>query len=87
MVDVPSKPGAYRFVKSDEVIYVGSAKDLLERYTNWKGNPDQNPCIKSRGWDKFVFQPTSSHKEALDLELAWYNQYNPVCNRVTPPGR
>lgn len=85
MSDIPSKPGAYRLIKSDVVIYVGSAKNLPDRYSDWKNNPD-NPCVKKRGWDKFVWKDTSSHNEACKLELEWFYRFNPVCNEVTPPG-
>jgi excinuclease UvrABC nuclease subunit len=85
MANLPERPGAYRLTKNDSIIYVGSAKNLLERYSDWKNDP-QNPCVKKRGWDKFVWQEASTHDAARKLELEWYNKYNPVCNVITPPG-
>lgn len=84
-MSIPSKPGAYRLIKSSVVIYVGSAKNLLERFSDWKNNPE-NPCVKQRGWDKFIWQEASTHNEARKLELEWFNNFKPVCNMVTPPG-
>lgn len=85
MVNVPAEPGAYRLEKSNHTIYVGSAKNLLERFRDWQTNP-QNYCVRERGWDNFVWQRTSTHEEARQLELYWFNQYRPICNLVTPPG-
>lgn len=85
MVDLPENPGAYRLTKSGKVIYVGSAKNLLQRYFDWKNNPE-NVCVRQNGWDKFVWQPTGSHEQARRLELEWYNKFRPICNLVAPPG-
>ena len=84
--DVPQSPGAYRLQKNGNVIYVGSAINLRSRYYDWINNPD-NPCVKRNGFDLFVWQQTATHSEAKALELQYYNQYNPVCNLVSPPGR
>jgi len=85
MSNIPSSPGAYRLIKDNVVIYVGSAKNLLERYFDWANNPD-NPHVKQRGWDTFAWQTTSTHNEARRLELKWYYHFQPVCNMVAPPG-
>lgn len=85
MSNLPEMPGAYRLEKLGQPIYVGSAKNLRERYGEWCNNP-HNDCVKRNGWDKFVWQQTNNHTEARQLELFWYRQYNPVCNLVTPPG-
>jgi excinuclease UvrABC nuclease subunit len=85
MTNVPNQPGAYRLEKAGLAIYVGSAKNLEDRYNCWRTNPD-NDCVRRQGWDKFVYQPTVTHLQARQLELDWYHHYNPVCNLVTPPG-
>lgn len=86
MSNVPESPGVYRLLKAGVVIYVGSAIDLLRRFNDWRNNPD-NDCVKRQGWDKFVWQPTSTLDEARRLELEWYNHFGPVCNLVAPPGK
>lgn len=85
-MSIPNKPGVYCLKKLNQVIYVGSAKNLLERYKDWISNPE-NPCVKRNGWDIFEWLPTSTHDEARRLELEWYNLFQPICNIVTPPGK
>lgn len=82
---VPTNPGAYRLQKTDKVIYVGSAKNLQDRYSDWQTNP-QNPCVRSTGWDKFVWKVTPTLDAARKLELDWFNRFQPTCNEITPPG-
>lgn len=86
MVQVPESPGAYKLQKNGVVIYVGSALNLKQRFSDWKNNPE-NPCVRQNGWDTFVWQKTNTHNEARDLELVWYSNINPVCNVNRPPGR
>ena len=86
MSNVPNCPGVYRLIKSNVVIYVGSAVDLLRRFNDWCNDPE-NVCVKRQGFDVFSWQSTSSLEEARRLELEWYNTFRPICNLVSPSGR
>lgn len=84
--DIPTSPGVYRF--SDEhgrVIYVGKAKNLRNRLTNYF----QDPANLHPRTQQMVFTATRvqwtvvrSEIEALTLEFTWIKEFNPRFNVI-----
>jgi excinuclease ABC subunit C len=80
--DVPEHPGVYRFYnKQDKVIYVGKAKNLKNRLSNYF---QTNLATKT---NRMVHEAVrvdwtivSTELEALALEFSWIKQYQPKYN-------
>ena len=62
---LPHKPGVYKFIQDDTVIYVGKAKDLKKRVTSYFRNTKQQ-AIKTR---KMVEHATDLDYTVVDTEL------------------
>ena len=80
--DIPEHPGVYRFFnKADKVIYVGKAKNLKNRLSNYF---QSNLATKT---NRMVHEAVrvdwtivSTELEALALEFSWIKQYQPKYN-------
>jgi excinuclease ABC subunit C len=80
--NIPEHPGVYRFFnKADKVIYVGKAKNLKNRLSNYF---QTNLATKT---DRMVHEAVrvdwtivSTELEALALEFSWIKQYHPKYN-------
>jgi len=80
--NIPTLPGVYRFFnKSDKVIYVGKAKNLKNRLSNYF---QTNLATKT---NRMVHEAVrvdwtivSTELEALALEFSWIKQYQPKYN-------
>jgi len=80
--NIPEHPGVYRFYNSDDkVIYVGKAKNLKNRLSNYF---QANLATKT---DRMVHEAVrvdwtivATEVEALQLEFSWIKQYNPYYN-------
>ena len=80
--EIPEDPGVYRFYnKSDKVIYVGKAKNLKNRLSNYF---QTNLATKTH---RMVHEAVrvdwtivSTELEALALEFSWIKQYQPKYN-------
>lgn len=82
--DIPKAPGVYRFRdEQGRVIYVGKAKNLRARLTNYF----QDPAVLHPRTAQMVGQACSvqwtvvgSESEALTLEFQWIKQFDPRFN-------
>lgn len=80
--NIPEHPGVYRFYNGDDtVIYVGKAKNLKNRLSNYF---QSNLATKT---DRMVHEAVrvdwtivATEVEALQLEFSWIKQYNPHYN-------
>ncbi|MUH49222.1 MAG: excinuclease ABC subunit UvrC, partial [Actinobacteria bacterium] len=80
--NIPEHPGVYRFYNADDkVIYVGKAKNLKNRLSNYF---QANLATKT---DRMVHEAVrvdwtivATEVEALQLEFSWIKQYNPYYN-------
>jgi excinuclease ABC subunit C len=80
--NIPEHPGVYRFFnKKDKVIYVGKAKNLKNRLSNYfqanlatKTNRMVNEAVR------VDWTIVSTELEALALEFSWIKQYQPKYN-------
>jgi excinuclease ABC subunit C len=80
--NIPEHPGVYRFFnKADKVIYVGKAKNLKNRLSNYF---QTNLATKT---NRMVHEAVrvdwtivSTELEALALEFSWIKQYQPKYN-------
>lgn len=84
--DIPAKPGVYVFRdRFDEVIYVGKARDLRRRVSQYfhpsrvtKADPKTRSLINSIA--KWECYPVRTEAEALLLESRYIKQYAPRYN-------
>ncbi|MDK8350962.1 excinuclease ABC subunit UvrC [Gleimia europaea] len=82
--EIPTEPGVYRFRDAEgRVIYVGKAKNLRNRLTNYF----QDPAGLHPRTQQMVFSAASvqwtvvaTEVEALTLEYSWIKQYDPRFN-------
>ena len=82
--DIPTDPGVYRFRDGEgRVIYVGKAKNLRNRLTNYF----QDPANLHPRTQQMVFTAASvqwtvvrTEVEALTLEYTWIKQFDPRFN-------
>lgn len=81
--DVPKKPGVYKFLgKRDEVLYVGKAKNLRSRLSQYFGKSDtraQLPYLMQEAVD-FDYVVVRTELESLFLENTLIKEYNPPYN-------
>ncbi|WP_459611745.1 excinuclease ABC subunit UvrC [Corynebacterium urogenitale] len=81
---IPTEPGVYTFRDaSDRVIYVGKAKNLRARLSNYfqdlqQLHPRTRAMVKSA--NRVVWTVVSSELEALNLEYTWIKRFNPRFN-------
>ena len=82
--DIPTKPGVYRWFDADgRVLYVGKAKNLRARLSNYFGPLDSlhertRRMVTSAADVKWVI--VNSEFEALQLEFTWIKEFNPPFN-------
>lgn len=81
---IPTEPGVYTFRDaSDRVIYVGKAKNLRARLSNYfqdlrQLHPRTRAMVQSA--NRVVWTVVSSELEALNLEYTWIKRFNPRFN-------
>lgn len=82
--EIPRNPGVYRFLDSDErVLYVGKAKNLRSRLSNYFGPLDSlhertRRMLLSASDVKWTIVATEY--EALQLEFTWIKEFQPPFN-------
>jgi len=82
--DIPTKPGVYRWFDADgRVLYVGKAKNLRARLSNYFGPLESlhertRRMVTSAADVKWVI--VNSEFEALQLEFTWIKEFNPPFN-------
>jgi excinuclease ABC subunit C len=82
--DIPTQPGVYRWFDADgRVLYVGKAKNLRARLSNYFGPLDSlhertRRMVTSAADVKWVI--VNSEFEALQLEFTWIKEFNPPFN-------
>ncbi len=82
--DIPTEPGVYRWFDADgRVLYVGKAKNLRARLSNYFGPLDSlhertRRMVTSAADVKWVI--VNSEFEALQLEFTWIKEFNPPFN-------
>lgn len=81
---IPHAPGVYRFRDDDgKVLYVGKAKFLDSRLSNYFGDPEKlHPRTRNmvQSATSVSWIVCASESEALVLEQAWIHQYRPRFN-------
>lgn len=81
---IPTEPGVYTFRDAhDRVIYVGKAKNLRARLSNYFQDPAQlHPRTRTmvQTANRVVWTVVSSELEALNLEYTWIKRFNPRFN-------
>ncbi len=84
--DIPTSPGVYRFSDPDgRVIYVGKAKNLRNRLTNYfQDLANLHPRTQQMVTTASAVQWTvvRSEVEALTLEFTWIKEFNPRFNVI-----
>ena len=84
--EIPTNPGVYRFLDAGgRVLYVGKAKNLRARLSNYFGPLDSlhertRRMVTSAADVKWVI--VNSEFEALQLEFMWIKQFDPPFNVV-----
>lgn len=81
---IPTEPGVYTFRDAhDRVIYVGKAKNLRARLSNYfqdfsQLHPRTRTMVQTA--QRVVWTVVSSELEALNLEYTWIKRFNPRFN-------
>lgn len=80
--NIPEHPGVYRFFnKQDKVIYVGKAKNLKNRLSNYfQANLATKTNRMVHEAVRVDWTIVSTELEALALEFSWIKQYQPKYN-------
>ena len=80
--NIPQHPGVYRFFnKADKVIYVGKAKNLKNRLSNYfQANLATKTNRMVHEAVRVDWTIVSTELEALALEFSWIKQYQPKYN-------
>ena len=80
--NIPEHPGVYRFYnKQDKVIYVGKAKNLKNRLSNYfQANLATKTNRMVHEAVRLDWTIVSTELEALALEFSWIKQYQPKYN-------
>mgnify|MGYP001013370443 FL=1 len=81
---IPTSPGVYTFRDADDrVLYVGKAKNLRNRLSNYFQDPlHLNPRIRTMVFsaDHVQWTVVASELEALNLEYTWIKKFAPRYN-------
>lgn len=81
---IPTSPGVYTFRDADDrVLYVGKAKNLRNRLSNYFQDPAHlNPRIRTMVFsaDHVQWTVVSGELEALNLEYTWIKKFAPRYN-------
>jgi len=79
--DIPGKPGVYLFKAGDRVLYIGKAKDLKKRVSQYFQRQDvpviHNLLLEA---DDIEYIVTDDEKDALHLEYNLVHRYQPPFN-------
>ena len=82
--DIPTNPGVYRFYdKHDEIIYVGKAKNLRNRLSDYFQDTTKllpKTRIMVQTGVRVDWTVVQNEIEALTLEYSWIKQYQPRFN-------
>ncbi len=80
--DIPEEPGVYRFYnKSGKVVYVGKAKNLKNRLSNYfQANLATKTYRMVHEAVRVDWTIVAKELEALALEFSWIKQYQPKYN-------
>ena len=80
--NIPEHPGVYRFFnKADKIIYVGKAKNLKNRLSNYfQANLATKTNRMVHEAVRVDWTIVSTELEALALEFSWIKQYQPKYN-------
>ena len=80
--NIPKHPGVYRFFnKADKIIYVGKAKNLKNRLSNYfQANLATKTNRMVHEAVRVDWTIVSTELEALALEFSWIKQYQPKYN-------
>jgi excinuclease ABC subunit C len=80
--DIPELPGVYRFFNDkDKVIYVGKAKNLKNRLSNYfQSNLAERTYRMVHEAVRVDWTIVATEVEALALEFSWIKQFNPYYN-------
>ena len=80
--NIPEHPGVYRFFnKADKVIYIGKAKNLKNRLSNYfQANLATKTNRMVHEAVRVDWTIVSTELEALALEFSWIKQYQPKYN-------
>ena len=85
---LPNKPGIYRVLDGDQnVIYVGQAQDIRERWKNKKHHklkPIEEYC-KKKETEAFIDWVLVPKKLLNRVENCAVEFYDPILNASTPP--
>jgi excinuclease ABC subunit C len=88
---LPDEPGVYRFIGEEEVIiYVGKAKNLKKRISNYFGNSSNQMAktkIMVRSALKLEFTIVESEQDALLLESTFIKKHQPRYNVMLKDGK
>lgn len=86
---LPNKPGSYQMLdKNKKVIYVGKAKDLKKRVSQYFYRPQEGKVLRMvNEIVDFNIIETSSEKEALLLEINLIQKYYPKYNILLKDGK
>ncbi|MGO1561091.1 Excinuclease ABC subunit C [Actinomycetales bacterium JB111] len=82
--EIPTAPGVYRFLDEDDrVVYVGKAKSLRQRLTNYFQDlavlhPRTRQMVTTAA--RVEWTVVSTEVEALTLEYAWIKEFDPRFN-------
>jgi excinuclease ABC subunit C len=81
-INIPEHPGVYRFFnKADKVIYVGKAKNLKNRLSNYfQANLATKTNRMVHEAVRVDWTIVSTELEALALEFSWIKQFQPKYN-------
>jgi len=81
---VPNAPGVYRFWSADEILYVGRAKSLKRRLTQYRTAGRRRKHRRMRAVvaqsERFTFEICPSHLEACLLEIRLIQALKPKLN-------
>ncbi|MEY4994525.1 MAG: hypothetical protein RLZ65_374, partial [Actinomycetota bacterium] len=82
--EIPTAPGVYRFIdQSGRVLYVGKAKNLRARLTNYFGPLNKLHERTQRmllAANDVKWTIVASEYEALQLEFTWIKEFDPPYN-------
>lgn len=83
---IPTEPGVYTFRDpEDRVLYVGKAKNLRARLSNYFQAPEHlHPRTRQMVFaaSQVRWTVVASEDEALNLEYTWIKRFNPRYNVV-----
>jgi hypothetical protein len=85
ILQLPDAPGSYRaYTKKDELFYVGKAKSLRKRLSQYRsaGSNKEHARMRRivRETARWEWEMTATLEEAELLELRWIQQYRPKFN-------